>query len=794
MIPWLPAESWPGREQSDPRLDQPVNFWGAGVPLKRVFDGLGEQTGVEIGFYPPGDMNERVCVNLYLNPEDPPTLRELLVQLSWVTDCAFACSPQEPRRYWLLSTSAGHGALVRAMEWADQQSNEQGHRVREIAGEMLQEAEARLADLREALAVPEEDLVDTYLGVDDLLLLATLDPARRAFSEFLLTLPGEDLQEVQPYQPLIRPWSDWAPAQQALLREAVQLRWQREVGFDYSSLGLPGEMYNWERLEPRLGDVWVHFTGSGSFACLVMVPDPGGGAMGIQVPSIQLVVDPRADNSEEASVYSEIELRRALGEEVSEEEVERISMDLWEERQRRRVQEQVAAQLRRQHPLRRENEDLLTSLRLPPQPIRPYALWQLQELVAARSGLHIVSDCFWQPERSLDLALAKLCPEGEPPLTALAVLRAATLPTDVEIGPGNFDLSDGGVSWEWGDAGDFLRFRDYHRDICRDIFLPQEAVATFDAWIDVALPDELAQGEDPPVEVSLDPREVGMVLLPLRPEQRGYGWYLIYGDPTDTRNAYRHAFRAQLREAIQEAHPYVLFARFSESQWEELQTEGLTWGVDVLIEPDAHEVGPWFGSWSPYRQGDGFRLEDVDEEQGRRWGGQLGVTSWQRLSVYREGRDPPGDPAWDHMLPLGIVVKPKSVARLTEVEESVAVPAWVDHAAMKELGLPPYPGARPELIDSWIQEREGERVVTQVVLVTPDGVAAVQEFYFARRPRARRFPSRLEHAGDYGVDIVYGPPGEKRVLHLYRHGGKEETKLSAHWLKDCDMAAPEWGE
>ena len=65
--PWHPSESWPGGKQFDPRLDQSVSFWGAGIPLKDVFAGVKEQTGVEIGFFPPGDANERICVTLYLN-------------------------------------------------------------------------------------------------------------------------------------------------------------------------------------------------------------------------------------------------------------------------------------------------------------------------------------------------------------------------------------------------------------------------------------------------------------------------------------------------------------------------------------------------------------------------------------------------------------------------------------------------------------------------------------------------------------------------------------------------------
>jgi len=107
---WEPSQSWPGRPQFDPRLDDSVTFWSTGIPLSDVFAAVHEQTGVEIGFFPPDDQNRRVCVNVYLNPAAPPTLREVMVQLGWVTDCAFAYARDgKTMSYHLLSTSLGSG-------------------------------------------------------------------------------------------------------------------------------------------------------------------------------------------------------------------------------------------------------------------------------------------------------------------------------------------------------------------------------------------------------------------------------------------------------------------------------------------------------------------------------------------------------------------------------------------------------------------------------------------------------------------------------------------------------------
>ncbi|MBN1460550.1 MAG: hypothetical protein JXA57_13535, partial [Armatimonadetes bacterium] len=268
MAPWLPAQSYPGREQADARLDERVNFWGAGIPLARVLESIGEQTGVEIGCFPPGDMNERVCVNLYLNPDDPPTLREMLVQLSWVTDCALACSPEQPRRYWLLSTSAGNGALVRTLEAKREERRAEESELSAIRAELRRETLARLADLREALAVPEEDLVDRYLGVDDLLLLAMLDPDRRATSEFLVSLSGEDVQKLESTWGVMRWWSRWPPAQQQLLREAIQSELMRmSAQPDNGFFGEPTHWGDWDWVEARLANIELLLTGQGAVLC-----------------------------------------------------------------------------------------------------------------------------------------------------------------------------------------------------------------------------------------------------------------------------------------------------------------------------------------------------------------------------------------------------------------------------------------------------------------------------------------------------------------------------------------------
>ena len=69
--PWKPELSWQGGAQYDPRLEQQVKFWRAGLTLGEVFAGIEQQTGVKLDFSPPDDENARVPVNLFLRQTYP---------------------------------------------------------------------------------------------------------------------------------------------------------------------------------------------------------------------------------------------------------------------------------------------------------------------------------------------------------------------------------------------------------------------------------------------------------------------------------------------------------------------------------------------------------------------------------------------------------------------------------------------------------------------------------------------------------------------------------------------------
>ena len=162
QMQWLPTESHPGGAQYDPRLDRQVSFWGAGIVLPDVFGSIKTQTGVEIGFWPPGDENERVRVNLFLNPEDPPALRDLMAQLSWVLGCAFSYERAEEAdpRYCLLSTNIRFGVKRRLRAEQEEAERRRAAVMWRRQAELREQTAEKLEELQDGLALSREDAVE----------------------------------------------------------------------------------------------------------------------------------------------------------------------------------------------------------------------------------------------------------------------------------------------------------------------------------------------------------------------------------------------------------------------------------------------------------------------------------------------------------------------------------------------------------------------------------------------------------------------------------------------------------
>ena len=64
---------------------------------------LTKQTGVQLVIWPADAAEARTGLTLYLNPQKPPSLREVLVQVKWVLDCTITYSETNGvKTYYLL--------------------------------------------------------------------------------------------------------------------------------------------------------------------------------------------------------------------------------------------------------------------------------------------------------------------------------------------------------------------------------------------------------------------------------------------------------------------------------------------------------------------------------------------------------------------------------------------------------------------------------------------------------------------------------------------------------------------
>jgi len=595
---WLAGESYSGGKQSDPRLDQPVRFWGAGMPLKQVFESIHQQTGVQIGFWPPGDMNERVCVNLYLNPDKPPSLRELMAQLAWVTDCAFAWERGGGGcRYALLSTSIGSSARDALLK----EKQETLARARELREERNRQAalqnrtrlRAKFAEVRDAVALPRDELVRRYSGKDDLLLLALLDPGRRAIVEFVLGLTEDDIGLLLDGVPVQYEWSSLSAEERSLTKTAF-LRahagnWDTEEVQRQAASGT----FDWDRDPPI--SVFIGGSDSGGLGIGARLPD---GETHTKRPFVsagaRLVETGDTWLPEETTA-----LRRALGERITEEQerqfIEETDSQIELARRRQGAEEVIDRSPATWGRLSTEAKGVLDALPLPEVEGRTVALWQVQEVVAARSGYHIASDCFWQPTRDLNSRRELIHPDSREPLTALLALQLSSAAFDDrysllwEREEGNEDA----VAWEWGDAGPFLRFRSTSRDVWRASFLPESVLRGITAWWEPQLTSACYSDAAPAeIETELDPRAVARVTSSVDELDDiwggfrvRYGGRLCYGDPSDVREAYATAARAALCEPLAgQRWGFRIFVGFTDEQWERIRGEGLRCERDLRPE------------------------------------------------------------------------------------------------------------------------------------------------------------------------------------------------------------------
>jgi hypothetical protein len=595
LTPWLSSESYPNGPRFDPRLDASVVLWRAGLSLEEVFAGVLEQTGVEVAFWPPGDENERLRVTLFLNASDPPTLREIMAQLAWVTDCSFATEEtgnrEAPYRYYLLSTSVGDTAPARlegdreaALATLREAWEERAPRREEVAD--------RLDEYIAALDLSMEELFTRYEGVDDHLLAAMVDPPRRASVEFLASLDDGSRDSLLDNGVLPYTWEELTGDQQGALQSCL-----RAPMFGFGQRGRreqDGRERSWTGADVAQVQVFGLSYGSPMIAAQLNPSD-----METRGRRPRFLVSPMLDlvGGRDLAPDEITALRRARGEQVSSEN-ERSLFREWNEARRGEMRSQRQERTRRQAEERFAEElglsaaveDTLSSLRLPVEDDTSYALWQIQEAVALATGLQVVSDCFYQPARSLRAEADSLYPGEDISMTGLLALRLSAISTEDARGLRWMLADDHRAGWEWRDAGSFLRFRSRARDLWRAALLQPAALAYLDSWLEPHVARAVgADGAAAKANVVLDAQWTSALAAGLTDLQFAQGGKLICGDPRDKETAYRQTLREAILGALYAASDTLrALASLSESQWEQLRDAGLRVAHDLT--PDQKEA------------------------------------------------------------------------------------------------------------------------------------------------------------------------------------------------------------
>jgi hypothetical protein len=285
------------------------------------------------------------------------------------------------------------------------------------------------------------------------------------------------------------------------------------------------------------------------------------------------------------SAQDQLALRRLLGEDIPPEQESDYLRRLAQEISRAK-EERERLRLDAERQLSPRAKALLESTQVTLRGVDPglrTVAWAAQDAVARETGLHVVSDAIVWPGYYAWPPYPPDKEKRETTLTALAALDGFT----------HDPLATGmrRPSWEWGDAGDFLRFRSADRDVWRAAMVPQEFVNWVDWLIAPHLPDEAAVVGRKRMELRVP---IGLaypvrMLGGLSDLQMEFGNWVNYGDPYQMRDIVRRqAIRDIMRAADIRPKLTRFLASLSDRQWEQMKEDGLQFDADLT--PDQQRM------------------------------------------------------------------------------------------------------------------------------------------------------------------------------------------------------------
>ncbi len=604
VVAWSPSDSYEGKAQADPRLDRPVKIWRAGITLAEVFATVKEQTGVEIGFWPSNDLNSRLRANLHLNPDEPPSVRALMVQLAWVVDTSYCVTdgPAE-RTYFLLSTSIAGGA-----EYSAARRREERVQERELIWETMDD---KLDEYRRALDLSRQELIDKYRGTDDFMLLNLLDPARRA----AVRLACRHLARARPAER-----ADNVNLGGYVTRLLDPYRATADDVADLqASFGTVPASVQVEVVLP---------SGRQRLSLRAFLERPGATPDAMPNSIERLIID--LPSHTWLTVDEEVCLRRALGEQISPEKAAELVGQ-------RRAQSQTAGQQLKQLPgstLSEAAQQRLLAAKVP-SGFEPPVPWQLFEEVARASGYNVVSDAFANGGSFRSVKAAKGSAPAVEGWIWLVMLSRGTTARGLRS-----------PEWEWGDAGDFLRFRSANRDTYRAAMLPQEYLDWVDALAAPYLPEPGDEQTSVHFSLPVNPMQWTRQRARLTDMQMQYGSLIGYGDPRNPKSAIRQAILSSSASAVPMRPPMVRFCgALSDEQWVRMRDGGLAAPDDIPLEQAEPLVALALGSLPAFTPGSRPRVvvrlrvpADGEDSERPGWSG-LFIDVWEGDSRRTYGYD-----------------------------------------------------------------------------------------------------------------------------------------------------------